>query len=68
MSINEILESALELPVNKRVIIADLLNQSLNPMEKDIEQNWIKEVNKRLELLDKRELETLSYDEFFNEN
>lgn len=68
MSINEILESALELPIDERVVIADLLNQSLNPMDKDIEQSWIEEVNKRLELLDKGELETLSYDEFFDEN
>lgn len=68
MSINEILESALELPIDERVVIADLLNQSLNSVDKDIEQNWTEEVNKRLELLDKGELETISYNEFFDEN
>jgi hypothetical protein len=68
MSINEILKNALELPIDERVLIADILTQSLNTSNNKIEQNWEEEVNKRLELIDKGELETISYKEFFDEN
>lgn len=68
MPINEILKSALELPIDERVVIADMITQSLNTTNTEIEKNWEEEVNKRLELLDKGELETISYEEFFNEN
>ena len=63
MSINEILDSALELPIDERVIITDLLTQSLNTPNKEIE-----EVHKRLALLEEGKLETISSDEFFDEN
>lgn len=68
MPINEILKSALELPIDERIVIADMITQSLNTTNTEIEKNWEEEVNKRLELLDKGELETISYEEFFNEN
>ncbi|RLA74371.1 MAG: hypothetical protein DRG78_21390 [Epsilonproteobacteria bacterium] len=68
MSINEILKNALILPIDERIIITDMLTQSLNPMDKEIEKNWIDEVNQRLELLDKGELTTISSEEFFNED
>ncbi|MDC0932713.1 addiction module protein [Arcobacteraceae bacterium] len=68
MSINEILDSALELPIDERVIITDLLTQSLNTPNKEIEEKWLEEVRKRLALLDEGKLETISYDEFFDEN
>lgn len=68
MSVNEILNSVLELPVDERVIITDLLTQSLNTPNKEIEDKWIEEVNRRLLLLDEGKLETISYDEFFDEN
>ncbi len=68
MSINEILKNALELPIDERVVIADMLTQSLNTANDKIEKNWENEVNKRLELLDNGELETISYEKFFDEN
>lgn len=68
MSTNEILKSALELPIEDRVIITDMLTQSLNTPNREIEKNWESEVNKRLERLDKGELETISFNEFFNEH
>lgn len=68
MSINEILKSALILPIDERIIITDMLTQSLNPMNKEIEKNWVYEVEQRLQLLDKGELKTISAEEFFDEN
>ena len=66
MSINEILDSVLELPIDERVIITDLLTQSLNTLNKEIEEIWIEEVRNRLALLEEGKLETISYDEFLN--
>lgn len=68
MSINEILKSALELPIDERAVIVDVLTQSFNTTNDKTEKNWEDEVNKRLELLDSGELETISYEDFFNEN
>jgi putative addiction module component (TIGR02574 family) len=68
MSINEILNSALELPIDERVIITDLLTQSLNTPNKEIEQKWLEEVRKRLALLEEGKLEVISSDEFFDAN
>ncbi len=68
MSINEILSNVLGLPIEQRVILADILTQSLNTSDNQIEKNWEDEVNRRLELLDKGKLENISYEEFFDEN
>ncbi len=68
MSVNEILNSALELPIDERVIITDVLTQSLNTPNKEIEDKWLEEVSRRLSLLYEGKLETVSYDEFFDAN
>lgn len=68
MSINEILKNALELPIDERAIVADALTQSLNIADKEIEESWLEEVDRRMKLLEKGELETISYEEFFNES
>ena len=68
MSTNEIITNVLELPLEQRVIIADLLTQSLNTPNKKIEQKWEKEIQKRFELLEQGKLETIDSDEFFNDN
>ncbi len=68
MSINEILNSALELPINQRVQIVDLLTSSFNSIDKNIEQSWIDEANERLKLLNNNQSKILSYDEFFLED
>ena len=68
MSSNEILTSALVLPIEERIIITDILTQSLNPIDKEIEKNWLDEVLKRLELLENGNLSTISAEDFFDEN
>ncbi|MEA3353934.1 MAG: addiction module protein [Campylobacterota bacterium] len=49
MFINEIVQNVLELPIDERVVIADMLTQSLNTPNSDIEKNWEDEVNKRFD-------------------
>jgi putative addiction module component (TIGR02574 family) len=68
MSVNELINSLLELPVEERVIIADIVTQSINPSNYEIEQNWITEINRRLQALENGNSKTISYQEFFDEN
>ncbi len=66
MGVNEIIESSLELPIEQRVILADLLTQSLNNIDFEIEKNWVTEVKRRLDLFDCGLLETVTEEEFFS--
>ncbi len=68
MGVNEIIESSLELPIEQRVVLADLLTQSLNNIDFEIEKNWVTEVKRRLDLFDAGLLETITEEQFFNVN
>lgn len=67
MSKNDILESALNLPIEDRIKLVETLLESYNSFNNDsIEKDWVDEVTKRAENLD--DSDTLSYEEFFDEN
>jgi hypothetical protein len=67
MSKNDILESALNLPIEDRIKLVETLLESYNSFDNDsIEKAWIDEVTKRAENLD--DSDTLSYKDFFDEN
>lgn len=67
MSKNDILESALNLPIEDRIKLVETLLESYNSFDNDsIEKAWVDEVTKRAENLD--DSDTLSYEEFFDEN
>ena len=68
MSNKEIISEALNLPLADRLFIVNKLVESFNPMDTEIEKKWIEEVNNRKKLLEEGKLETLSYEEFFDEN
>ena len=68
MSVNEILNSALELPINERLKIADLLTNSFNKIDDNIQNDWLAESNARLELIKNNKSNNLTYDEFFVED
>ena len=67
MSKNDILESALDLPIKDRIKLVETLLESYNSFDNSsIEKAWIAEVTKRAENLDTSD--TLSYKDFFNQN
>ena len=67
MSKNDILESALDLPIKDRIKLVETLLESYNSCDNSsIEKAWIDEVIKRAENLDTSD--TLSYKDFFNQN
>ena len=60
-----LLEEALALPVNERADLVERLLSSLDPSEPEIEKLWSKEVEDRIEALERGELRTISAEEFF---
>lgn len=65
MSINDLLEQAHDLNPSEKYILIESLIQDLSHIDKDIEECWIEESKKRLELYDNGKLETLSMEEVF---
>ena len=67
MSKNDILEGALNLPIEDRIKLVETLLESYNSFDNNsIEKAWIDEVTNRAENLD--DSNTLSYEDFFDEN
>lgn len=67
MSKNDILEGALNLPIEDRIKLVETLLESYNSFDNDsIEKAWVDEVTRRAKNFD--DSDTLSYEEFFDEN
>lgn len=65
MSVNELLEQAHELNPSEKYLLAESMIQDLSHIDEEIEQAWIEESHKRLELYDNGELKTFSMEEVF---
>ena len=65
MSVNEILNLTKQLNSKEQYILIENLILNLNDVDKSIEKLWIEESQKRLELYNKGELETLNFEEVF---
>lgn len=67
MGTNEIIQEAINLKPQEKYLIIESLVLSLNELDKDIEKLWIEESQKRLEKYKNGNLETLSFEEVFNQ-
>jgi hypothetical protein len=67
MGTNEIIQEAINLKPQEKYLIIESLVLSLNEPDKDIEKLWIEESQKRLEKYKNGNLETLSFEEVFNQ-
>lgn len=65
MSINEIIEEALQLKPQDRYRIIERLSESLNQPDPVIEKAWIEESEGRMRAIKRGELKTMSYEEVF---
>lgn len=64
MSVEQILEGALALPIEARALLADRLVESLDPAEEDrIHTLWAAEVQRRLEEVRSGRVQTIPIDE-----
>lgn len=67
MSVNDLLEQAHELNLSEKYLLIESLIQDINQIDKSIEDSWIKESNRRLDLYEKGELKTVSFEEVFKD-
>lgn len=67
MGVNDILKETANLKPAEKYIIIENLIQELNQIDTSIEKAWIEESEKRLKLYENGKLETLSYEEVFNQ-
>jgi serine/threonine protein kinase len=65
MSINEIIEKALELNPQDRYMVIENLILSLDQADSMIDRLWMEESTKRLQAIKDGNLKTISYDELF---
>lgn len=65
MSINELLEQALELKANERSKLIDELLKSLDKPDDEIDEIWEDESNKRLEAYKNGQIKAVSSDSVF---
>jgi len=65
MKTKELIAEISDLPVEQRARIADLILQTLNTPEPDIELAWIQEVEERVEEYEKGNVELIPAQEVF---
>ena len=65
MKTKELIAEISDLPVEQRARIADLILQTLNAPDPDIESAWIQEVEERVEEYEKGKVELISAQEVF---
>lgn len=64
LTIEQILEGALKLPPDARVLLADKLVESLDPADEEaIRKAWSEEAHRRLEEIESGRVETIPGDE-----
>jgi len=60
-------DKALKIPLNKRVVLAELILASLEHEEKEVRDAWIAEVKKRMKAVDEGKAGLLDFDALYNE-
>jgi putative addiction module component (TIGR02574 family) len=65
ISKDELISEAVSLPVEIRLQLVERLLESLNPPDKDIDELWAIEVERRVTEIDTGEVETVPGDEVF---
>ena len=59
MSVNELIEEALDLPVDERRLLADVIEASLPAPDPEIEKMWIEVATERAKRYEAGRLETI---------
>jgi hypothetical protein len=65
MKTSEIISELANLPTDERAFIADSLLQTLNPMQPDIEQAWVKLAQQRLAEISSGNVQTIAAKDVF---
>ena len=65
ISKDELISEAVSLPVEARLQLVERLLEALNPSNKDIDELWAVEVERRVTEIDKGEVKTVPREEVF---
>ena len=65
---NALLEKALEMPPNERVVFAELILASIDYEEDIIRQSWIIEVKNRIKAVSEGKSKLLDFESLYNED
>lgn len=68
MQVNEIVQEALRLPAEQRVEILELITQSLDTPDPEVDRLWVEEAVRRLAALRAGQTKTYSMDEVFGKD
>lgn len=68
MQVNEIVQEALRLPAEQRVEILELITQSLDTPDPEVDRLWVEEAVRRLAALHAGQTKTYSMDEVFGKD
>ncbi len=64
---DKLISEAMSLPVDVRTLLVNKLLESLNPAEKEIDELWAKEAEKRVEDIRTGKVKTIPGEEVFKE-
>ena len=65
---NLLLEKALEMPVNERIVFAELILASIDNEEEEIRRLWIDEVNNRIKTVKEGKSKLYDFESIYNED
>ena len=65
MKTKDLIAEAMDLPVEERAMVVDLILKSLNPPESDIDERWAAVARQRLKELRSGEVEAIPGDDVF---
>lgn len=63
-----LLNKALDMPPNERVVFAELILASIDYEDKEIRQSWIDEVQSRMKAVNEGKAKLLDFEELYNED
>ena len=63
-----LLEKALEMSPNERVVFAELILASIDHEEDEIRKSWITEVKSRMKAVDEGKAKLLDFERLYNED
>ena len=67
MSTTEVMEQALKLKASERYMLLEMLHQSLDKQDPEIDRIWREEALRRVRAYDEGKLETVSMEEVFRD-
>ena len=67
MKANDLITMAESLPIDIKIQLIDKLLNSLNPFQKEIDELWVKEAEKRVEEIRTNKVKTIPGEDVFKE-